>query len=87
MKTIKQLQGIVNEISKELGGIDTPEKLRKAQQMSRERVSETFLTEIMDEALTIRWNSDTRQSVESFMENVIRNSRQSQKARKLADCI
>lgn len=69
MKSMKALQAEVNEISKKLGGIDTPTKLLRAKAMAaQDEKVKGLLLDILNEALTRKWGADMKASVEAFME-------------------
>jgi hypothetical protein len=69
MKSMKALQAKVNEISKGLGGIDTPTKLLRAKAIAvQDEEVKGLLLDILNEALTRKWQADTAASVEAFLE-------------------
>jgi len=68
MQSIKELQAKVNKISEELNGIDTLEKLQQAKAIARQDGEvKNLLLEILDKALTRKWNADTKATVEAFL--------------------
>ena len=68
MLSIKDLQKKVNDIARELGGLDTNEKLEQARRLAREdKEVQGLLLEILDEALTHRWNRDMGLSIKRFL--------------------
>ena len=68
MLSIKDLQAKVNEIAKNLDGLDTNEKLAQAKAMARQDPEvQGILLEILDEALTKRWNRDMHSSIKRFL--------------------
>lgn len=61
---IANLQQKVNEISDSLEGIDTLEKLEQAQEMARQDEEvQGLLLDILDEALSNKWISDTKETI------------------------
>lgn len=57
MKSIKQLQAVIDKISQDLDGIDTPEKLRQAEKIV-EQIEKSQLVDILKVALAERWIKD-----------------------------
>jgi len=73
MLAIRDLQEKVNQIAFELGGLgglDTNEKLEQARLIARDdKEIHGLLIEILDEALTRRWNRDMGRSIKRFLDS------------------
>ena len=68
MKNIATLQRIVNDISREIGRIDSIEKLAVADKMANEIVKDhALMAEILHEALAIRFQKDLDYTTRQFL--------------------
>lgn len=69
MKNITALQAIVNELSEQVGGIDSVQKIREAQAIARDKMSkdpEWFLG-VINEAIQRRFTTDSHETITAFL--------------------
>ena len=66
--SIRALQRKVNDIAKELGGIDKLKKLEQARQIaSQDPEAQGLLGDILDEAIRRRYTRDSALSIKQFL--------------------